>query len=212
MNLESLRREYLQGGLRRADLEEDPFDQFDKWMQQAIALQIGDPTAMTAATVSADGQPSQRIVLLKNSDKNGFVFYTNYDSRKADELTHNSHISLHFPWHAIDRQVKVCGVAEKVSHEEAQQYFLTRPRESQLAAAVSNQSQVLDSRTLLLEQFTAMNEKFAEKKIPMPDFWGGYRVQPHEFEFWQGGANRLHDRFRYRLLDNKQWQIDRLAP
>ena len=212
MKLEELRREYLQGGLRRADLETDPFRQFERWMEQAIEMGVPDPNAMTIATVDTEGQPSQRIVLLKHSDDNGLVFYTNYGSRKAKELAGNPRISLHFPWHSVDRQVKIGGAAEKVSHAESLKYFLSRPRESQLAALASPQSEVLSSRTFLLNQFAAMGKKFAEGKVPLPDFWGGYRVRPTEFEFWQGGANRLHDRFRYQLQDSGEWQIDRLAP
>lgn len=212
MDLESLRREYLHGGLSRDDLAADPFDQFTVWMQQAIELKIGDPTAMTVATVSADGQPSQRIVLLKQFDAAGFVFYTNFGSRKADELRENSKISLHFPWHAIDRQVKICGVASKVSTTEALKYFTSRPKESQLAALASEQSRVLSSRSFLLNQFESLKQKFSSGEIPLPDFWGGYRVEAHEIEFWQGGANRLHDRFRYRREQDSTWAIDRLAP
>lgn len=211
MDLESLRREYLRGGLNREDLEADPFAQFEKWMQQAIDLQFSDPTAMTVATVDAEGQPSQRIVLLKQLDNRGFVFYTNYGSRKARDLEANPRISLHFPWHEIDRQVKVCGVAERVPVAESMKYFLTRPRDSQLAAHASKQSHVLSSRTVLLNQFEAMKHKFQAGEVPLPDFWGGYRVTPHEIEFWQGGANRLHDRFRY-SLDAGDWVIERLAP
>ncbi len=212
MNLEDLRREYLKGGLSREDLAEDPVDQFDTWMQQAIELQLIDPTAMTVATVSPEGQPSQRIVLLKHLDRSGFVFYTNYGSRKAEDLAHNKLISLHFPWHTIDRQVKVCGSAEKITKAESLKYFLTRPRASRLAALASKQSRVLESRALLLNQFEAMKQKFGNGEIPLPDFWGGYRVVPHEIEFWQGGANRLHDRFRYSRTDAATWRIDRLAP
>lgn len=212
MELESLRREYLHGGLNREDLVNDPFEQFAKWMQQAIDLKLGDPTAMTVATVAEDGQPSQRIVLLKQFDQQGFVFYTNYGSRKADELAHNAKISLHFPWHSIDRQVKVCGQASKISSTESLKYFISRPRDSQLAAMVSEQSRVLSSRTLLLNQFESLKQKFKAGEIPLPDFWGGYRVEAREIEFWQGGANRLHDRFRYCLAADGEWEIDRLAP
>ena len=212
MELESLRREYLHGGLNRDELAEDPLKQFAKWMQQAIDLQITDPTAMTVATVAEDGQPSQRIVLLKHFDKDGFIFYTNYASRKADELSHNSKISLHFPWHAIDRQVKVCGDAVKISSAESLKYFITRPKESQLAATVSEQSKVISSRSVLLNQFESLKQKFQKGDVPLPDFWGGYRVEPREIEFWQGGANRLHDRFRYLRGDQGAWTIDRLAP
>ncbi|PCJ24865.1 MAG: pyridoxamine 5'-phosphate oxidase [SAR86 cluster bacterium] len=212
MELESLRREYLQGGLSREHLAADPFDQFDKWMQQAIELKVGDPTAMTAATVDENGQPSQRIVLLKHFDKDGFVFYTNYGSRKAEELDNNSNISLHFPWHTIERQVKICGQATKISTAESIKYFASRPKDSQLAAIASAQSTVLTSRTVLLNQFESLKQKFQAGKIPFPDFWGGYRVKAREIEFWQGGANRLHDRFRYLLTANGEWSIDRLAP
>lgn len=212
MDLESLRREYLHGGLSREDLASDPFDQFSVWIQQAIELEIFDPTAMTIATVSADGQPSQRIVLLKSFDSAGFVFYTNYGSRKANELDGNARISLHFPWHAVDRQVKVCGEAVKISMAESLKYFASRPKDSQIAAIASQQSQVLTSRSFLLNQFESLKQKFNHGEIPLPDFWGGYRVVPKEIEFWQGGANRLHDRFRYLLQDDSSWLIDRLAP
>lgn len=212
MDLQSLRREYLKGGLHRKDLAPDPFDQFAIWMQQAIDLEITDATAMTVATVAADGQPSQRIVLLKHVDTSGFVFYTNYASRKAQELAGNSKISLHFPWHSIERQVKVGGTASKISFAESMHYFLSRPKESQLAALASRQSSVLSSRTVLLNQFEALKQKFQAGEVPVPDFWGGFRVVPTEIEFWQGGANRLHDRFRYQRLADNRWQLDRLAP
>jgi len=211
MDLESLRRDYLSGGLDRDDLNDDPFDQFSQWMQQAIDLRFSDPTAMTIATVGADGQPSQRVVLLKHFDSAGFVFYTNYSSRKAQEMAENPRVSLHFPWHEIDRQVKICGQASRLSGAESLKYFVTRPRESQIAAHASDQSAVLGSRGVLMNQFEAMKQKFKAGEIPLPDFWGGYRVQPSEIEFWQGGANRLHDRFRY-LRQENDWQIDRLSP
>jgi len=211
MDLQSLRREYLHDGLRRENLNANPFDQFRQWMQQALDLKIQDPTAMTIATVSDDGQPSQRIVLLKHFDESGFVFYTNYGSRKAEELESNSKISLHFPWHGIDRQVKVCGNAEKVSAAESLKYFMSRPKDSQLAAMASEQSRILTSRTVLLNQFESLKMKFKAGDIPVPDSWGGYRVRAEEIEFWQGGANRLHDRFRY-IRRGESWSIDRLAP
>lgn len=210
MDLESLRREY-KGGLRRKDLADDPFMQFEHWMDEVLKLGIVDPTAMTIATVSADGQPSQRIVLLKHVDEQGFVFYTNYSSRKAGELEANPKISLHFPWHTVDRQVKICGTASKISMSESVKYFLSRPRDSQIAALASHQSSVLSSRTVLLNQFESLKQKFKQGEMPLPDFWGGYRVVPTEFEFWQGSENRLHDRFRYTLQEDV-WQIERLAP
>jgi len=179
MDLEVLRREYLHGGLNREGLSDSPFDQFDKWMQQAIELKIHDPTSMTIATVSEDGQPSQRIVLLKNIDKDGLIFYTNYSSRKAKELENNPKISLHFPWHAIDRQVKICGEAVKISAAESLKYFVTRPHESQVAALASHQSKVLSSRSLLLNQFESLKQKFKAGEIPFPDFWGGLSCRTH---------------------------------
>jgi len=211
MDLEALRREYLKDGLERENLADDPLDQFENWMAQFLELGLADPTAMTVATVAPDGQPSQRIVLLKHVDQSGFVFYTNYSSRKANEIDANPKISLHFPWHAVERQVKVCGVAEKVSPAESLRYFTSRPKGSQLAAAASPQSKVIASRSLLLNEFERLKQKFREGEIALPDFWGGYRVVPSEIEFWQGGQNRLHDRFRYTRSEDA-WEIDRLAP
>lgn len=212
MNLEQFRREYLQGGLRRNDLPDDPFVQFAKWQQQAIESGLLDPTAMALATVGADGQPSQRIVLLKSLDERGFVFYTNYQSRKAREMAENARVALLFPWHVMERQVRVCGVVEKVTMLESVKYFASRPRDSQLAAWASQQSTALSSRQLLLGQLARMREKFGNGEVPLPDFWGGYRVIPHEIEFWQGGGNRLHDRFQYRRQPDGGWDINRLAP
>ena len=212
MNLDSLRREYLSGGLRRKDLHEDPVRQFEQWMQEAIDLEVKDPTAMVAATVSAEGQPSQRIVLLKFLDQRGFVFYTNFGSRKAREIADNPRVSLLFPWHSIERQVKICGRAEKVGTGESLQYFSSRPRDSQLAAWASRQSSPIDSRQLLMSQLAHIKEKFADGQIPLPDFWGGIRVRPSSIEFWQGGAHRLHDRFEYTHHKEGNWTIRRLAP
>jgi pyridoxamine 5'-phosphate oxidase len=212
MNLEQFRRDYLQGGLRRADLPADPMQLFAAWQQQAITSAILDPTAMVLATVDAQHQPSQRLVLLKNFDTQGFVFYTNYNSRKAREMAANQLVSLLFPWQALERQVKICGRAEKLGLLESARYFATRPRESQLAAWASQQSTALSSRNFLLSQLEAMRHKFHSGEVPLPDFWGGYRVVPSAIEFWQGGSNRLHDRFHYVLQQNGQWEISRLAP
>lgn len=213
MDLEDVRREYLQGGLRREDLKACPIAQFEHWLQQAVSAGLQDPTAMTVATVDAGGQPSQRIVLLKHVDASGFVFYTNLGSRKAQELADNNKICLHFPWHGLERQVIVRGVAEKVSAAQTLSYFASRPADSQLAAWASKQSARIGSRQLLEQQFAKMKEKFAAGKIPLPDFWGGYRVVPETVEFWQGGANRLHDRFLYVRSDTTaEWSIERLAP
>ena len=212
MNLESLRREYISGGLSRADLAPDPVDQFDTWMRQALEMQVPDPTAMAAATVAGDGQPSQRIVLLKHFDARGFVFYTNYESRKALELESNPRISLLFPWNAINRQIKICGSASRVGREESGAYFASRPRTSQLAAMASRQSRVLESREELLAAFAALDEQYRDSEVPLPEDWGGYRVQALEYEFWQGRPDRLHDRLRYSRGEAGDWIIERLAP
>ncbi|QBG48221.1 pyridoxamine 5'-phosphate oxidase [Verrucomicrobia bacterium S94] len=211
IDLESMRREYLKEGLHRKDLSEDPVRQFERWLDQAVKAEITDPTAMVLATVDAEGQPSQRIVLLKHLDERGFVFYTNYESRKAQDMADNAKVSLHFPWHMLERQVKICGTAERVSLTESLKYFSSRPAESQLAAWASAQSRPISSRQMLMKQFNAMKEKFSQGKIPLPDFWGGYRVQPRIIEFWQGGAHRLHDRFEY-TRSGDGWTIKRLAP
>lgn len=212
LKLEDFRREYTQGGLDFADLAANPFEQFNLWMGQTIKSGIPDPNAMTIATVDATGQPSQRIVLLKHMDEKGFVFYTNLNSRKAQDLKYNPKISLHFPWYFLERQVKVCGVVEQLSTADVLKYFVTRPRDSQLGAWASQQSKPISSRALLMQQFESMKNKFAKGEIPLPDFWGGFRVKPHQIEFWQGGAARLHDRFEYNLQPDNSWSIQRLEP
>ena len=211
MDLESIRREYLQGGLRRNSLPADPFTQFELWLNQAIAARIPDPTAFSLATVAADGQPEQRLVLLKHVDAQGLVFFTNYRSGKARDIAVNPKVSLHFPWHGMERQVRIIGRAEKVPAEESARYFASRPRDSQLAAWASPQSEVIASRRQLLDEFAAMEARFTGD-IPLPDFWGGYRITPAQFEFWQGGASRLHDRFCYRRDADGAWSLERLAP
>lgn len=210
-SLQDIRREYCQGELHRDDLNPNPIVQFDLWLQDVVDAQLPDPTAMTIATVAADGQPSQRIVLLKDVTAEGFVFYTNLGSRKADELANNNKISLHFPWHIMERQVKVCGVAEPLSSLEVAKYFISRPRESQLAAWASQQSKPISSRQMLISKFEEIKQKFAQGDIPLPKFWGGYKVVPHEIEFWQGGEHRLHNRFVY-TSKNGAWDIKRLMP
>ena len=212
MDLQSMRREYLQGHLRRNDLNPDPLQQFSIWLEQAIDMQLEDPTAMVVATVAENGQPSQRIVLLKSVDERGFIFYTNYESRKARELDKNPRVSLHFPWTRIERQVLVGGKVEKVTPEESAHYFHSRPRESQLGAWASKQSREVASRDVLMAQFNQAKNLYEGKDIPAPDFWGGYRVVPTEVEFWQGGAHRMHDRFHYTRGEQGQWQIARLSP
>ncbi len=211
MSLEDNRREYDYGKLSRESLADDPFAQFTLWMNQAIEAQIQDPTAMSVATVSPEGKPWQRMVLLKGFDEQGFVFYTNLGSRKAKEIEANAQVSLHFPWLQLDRQVIVGGRAERLSTVEVMKYFISRPKESQLAAWASKQSSRISTRQVLETQFVQIKEKFAKGDIPLPDFWGGFRVVPEEIEFWQGGESRLHDRFSYNR-DGDDWQIDRLSP
>lgn len=210
-DLEHIRREYLLSGLNREELHDDPFCQFDVWMKQAITAELHDPTAMTLATVDADGQPSQRIVLLKHFDEKGLVFYTNYQSAKAADIASQPKVCVHFPWHGIERQVKVLGHAEKVPVGESLAYFLSRPRESQVAAWASPQSREITGRDFLIDQCQAIRRKFTDGKLPLPDFWGGYRIVPHRFEFWQGRENRLHDRFIY-VRHDATWTIEQLAP
>ncbi|MDB4260574.1 pyridoxamine 5'-phosphate oxidase [Porticoccaceae bacterium] len=214
MSLQDNRREYDYGKLTRESLSASPFDQFKLWMEQAIEAGIQDPTAMSVATVSAEGKPWQRMVLLKDFDQRGFVFYTNLGSRKAKEIDANAQVSLHFPWLQLDRQVIVGGRAERLSTVDVMKYFLSRPKGSQLAAWASKQSSRINSRQALETQFAQIKEKFAEGEIPLPDFWGGFRVVPEEIEFWQGGEMRLHDRFSYSRSEdnNDDWDVSRLSP
>ena len=211
MGLEDKRREYDYGKLTRDLLLDDPFKQFQLWMDQALQADIQDPTAMSVATVDSNGQPWSRMVLLKGFDSNGYVFYTNLGSHKAADIQTNDKVCLHFPWLQMDRQVIVSGHAQPLSKDEVQQYFASRPRESQLAAWASQQSHPIDSREQLEQQFADIKQRFSGAEVPLPDFWGGYRVKPNKIEFWQGGESRLHDRFVY-SLDNNGWLISRLAP
>ncbi len=211
MALEDIRREYSKGGLRRKDLLTNPIDQFNFWLQQAIDAKLLDPTAMTVATVDESGQPFQRIVLLKHSDQDGFVFYTNLGSRKALHIESNAKVSLHFPWHNLERQVNILGVAEKLSAAENFKYFVSRPKDSQIAAIASKQSNRISARGILEGKYLELKQKFAKGEIPVPSFWGGYRIKPTSIEFWQGGEHRLHDRFIYSQTEGR-WDIDRLAP
>jgi len=212
MDIENLRREYTGDGLRRKDLAGHPVDQFAHWFTQAQQAELLDPNAMVVATVGSDGQPAARNVLLKGYDKNGFLFYTNLESRKANQIQQNNKVALLFTWLPLNRQIKVEGSAEKLSAAESLKYFLSRPKESQWAAWASKQSHKISSRQLLEEKFFEMKEKFSKGEVPLPSFWGGYRVRPHKIEFWQGRENRLHDRFVYSLEKDQQWTIERLAP
>lgn len=211
MKLDEVRREYLKNGLRRGELNDDPITQLELWLEDASQLKLTDGTAMTLATVGSDGQPSQRVVLLKQLDQNGLVFFTNLNSNKAQEISQNDKVSANFAWLPLERQVKIKGIASRISHTETLKYFTTRPKNSQIAAWASNQSQPISSRQFLVNAFEQMKNKFAEGEVPLPDFWGGYRIKPTAFEFWQGGGARLHDRFEY-TPSEFGWDIKRLAP
>lgn len=212
MKLEDIRREYLRGGLNREDLDANPLAQFEHWMSQAVEANLNsDPTAMVLATVDARGQPSQRVVLLKGLTEEGFVFYTNYDSQKGRDLAANPKASLHFPWLPLERQVIVYGEAEKLSEAESEAYFHSRPRASQIGAWASHQSQSISSREALDDAFQEMTDRFGQDAIPLPSFWGGYRVVPQRIEFWQGRSGRLHDRFMYQRKGHV-WTVQRLQP
>jgi pyridoxamine 5'-phosphate oxidase len=210
--LHQFRKEYTLGRLHEDSLTEHPIDLFQTWLKDAIDANLPDPNAMTVATVNKHQQPSQRIVLLKDVSKDGFVFYTNLGSNKAQDLAVNQNISLHFPWYFLERQVSVSGKAEKLSRAQDAKYFLSRPKDSQLGAWASQQSKPISTRELLLTQFHQMKEKFAKGEIPLPDFWGGYIIKPTRMEFWQGGEHRLHDRFEYTRDSGGDWRTQRLMP
>lgn len=207
----AIRREYAGAPLDREVLPADPFVQFQSWLDAAIHAEVLDPTAMTLATANAEGRPGVRTVLLKTFDRDGFVFYTNYESRKARDIASNDQVALLFYWGELSRQVIVEGRAVRVSKAESLKYFATRPRGSQIGAWISPQSSVITTRGLLEQKFDQMKRKLADREIPLPDAWGGYRVSPERFEFWQGRPDRLHDRFRY-VASDQGWAIDRLAP
>ena len=213
-DLSDMRGEYRRHSLRRGDLDPDPFAQFRQWFQTAMETPgVAEPNAMVLSTAGPDGQPRARTMLLKAYDARGFVFFTNYESEKAEEMAANAKVALLFLWLPLERQVRIEGTAEKISHLESLKYFMSRPRDSRLGAWVSRQSSVISSRSLLLAKLDEMKRKFAGGEIPLPSFWGGYRVAPKRFEFWQGGGARLHDRFRYSPKQaGDGWTIERLAP
>lgn len=208
----SLRREYARAGIDAADLHPDPFVQFERWFTAASNAGIAEANAMTLATASADGMPSARTVLLKGVDERGFVFYSNYESEKGHDLGVNPRAALLFFWKEVHRQVRVSGPVVRVSREESEEYFHSRPIGSQLGAAVSVQSQPIHDRPTLEAAYAALEADTAGEPIPLPEFWGGYRVAPVQFEFWQGRENRLHDRLRYRSQPTGGWRIERLSP
>ena len=211
MDVSDLRRSATGRSLEREDLDPDPFRQFEDWFQVACDSDVLDPNAMSIATVDSDGRPTTRTVLLKTFDQRGFVFFTNLESNKARQIAGNGNVSLLFFWPALGRQVGIRGTAERIPNKETLKYFMTRPRGSQIGAWVSAQSSVISSRSLLEAKFEEMKRKFGDGEVPLPTFWGGYRVVPREIEFWQGRTNRLHDRFLYSPSDDG-WKIERLAP
>jgi len=212
MDVSDLRRSATGAGLEREDLDADPIVQFERWFSDACGPDRMDPNAMTLSTVDADNRPASRTVLLKYFDDRGFVFFTNLESSKASHIAANASVALLFFWRELGRQISIRGTAAKIPSAETLKYFATRPRGSQIGAWVSSQSSIISARSLLEAKFEELKQKFRDGDVPLPSFWGGYRVAPLEIEFWQGRENRLHDRFLYTRQDNDSWRIDRLAP
>ncbi len=211
--MQDLRRDYKSGELLESNIKENPFEQFQVWFQEALGGKIIEPNAMTLATCNHN-KPSARIVLLKGVDARGFVFYTNYHSRKGNELESNPHAALLFFWDALERQIRIEGVVERIDRASTETYFKSRPKDSRIGALASPQSTVIESREVLENKMQELSEKYQqEDDIPVPAYWGGYRLVPHYFEFWQGRASRLHDRIVYEhVAENNSWKICRLAP
>ena len=212
MDLTQLRGKYTSQGLEISSLDTNPFKQFEQWFNDAISAELTEPNAMSLATVGNDMMPSLRTVLLKTFDEKGFVFFTNYKSKKAQQIEENPKASSLFAWLDLERQIKIEGSIEKISTSDSLKYFLSRPKGSQLGAWVSHQSKVITSRSLLEQKFDEMKKRFVKGEIPFPSFWGGYIIKPIQIEFWQGGKDRLHDRFLYTKKDDGSWEISRLAP
>jgi pyridoxamine 5'-phosphate oxidase len=212
MNVDDFRQEAMARGLSRSELDPDPVRQFEQWYQAAIATGISEPNAMSLCTVDEQGQPFVRTVLMKLYDHRGFVFFTNFESRKAQQIAINPRVAVLFPWVALARQVHITGHAERISSAESFAYFTTRPRGSQIGAWSSPQSRVITSRSLLESKVAEIKQRFANGEIPLPDFWGGYRIVPQAIEVWQGRESRLHDRFIYTRQASGVWRIERLAP
>lgn len=211
-NVADLRKDYQLQGLSETDSDRNPFKQFQVWFDQALAAQLPEPNAMTVATVTKSGNPRARVVLLKNFDERGFVFYTNYHSHKGQELADNPQAAIAFWWAELERQVRIEGRVLKVSDRESDEYFHSRPFNSRLGAWASEQSQVIESREVLEQRLQDLKTKYENQDIPRPPHWGGFRVIPTAIEFWQGRPSRLHDRLLYSLLDDGSWQIERLSP
>ncbi len=212
MDITNIRGKYTTKDFDIKDLDKNPFKQFEIWFNDAINENLPEPNAFSLATTGLDMMPSLRTVLLKYFSEKGFVFFTNYDSKKAKQLEENQKAAALFTWLPLERQIKIEANVEKISKAESLKYFLSRPKGSQLGAWVSRQSEVISSRALLEQKFNEMKNKFLNKEIPFPSFWGGYILKPIRIEFWQGGEDRLHDRFSYELQEDGSWQIKRLAP
>lgn len=211
-NIAEIRQDYVRHSLRKKDVDENPIKQFQRWLTEALTAEVREATAMNMATVSEHGVPSSRILLLKDVNDNGFIFYTNYQSSKARELEHNPSTALTFFWPELERQVRIQGIVKKVSKQESEEYFRSRPKNSQIGAWASPQSSVISNREILEERERTLQEKFKDQDVlPKPEQWGGYLVEPFLLEFWQGRASRLHDRIVY-TREDKTWKINRLAP
>ena len=210
--MDKLRREYTDAGLDERDVDANPFKQFEQWFQEAINAKIDLPDAMTLATATSDGIPSARIVLLRGHDERGFVFYTDYESQKGKELAENPNAALVFYWRELDRQVRITGQVSKVSRENSNSYFQTRPVDSRLAALASRQSEVIPNRSVLEERFKELAAQYQDEDIPLPSDWGGYRLSPNMIEFWSGRPSRLHDRLRYTRQSDDGWCLERISP
>ena len=211
-SIADLRQNYTRAGLSEADVNSDPIEQFKTWFEQALDANLIEPNAMTIATATPEGKPTARIVLLKGVSDRGFVFYTNYESQKGQQLIANPYAALVFLWDKLERQVRIEGEVEKLSTEESAEYFHSRPKGSQLGAIASDQSRIIPNREILEQRLSELQEKYADETVPLPEHWGGFRVVPNRIEFWQGRPSRLHDRLVYDLQDDGSWEINRLSP